>query len=96
MIVVGGGEGATVREVLRYPSVERVVMAELDGEVVDLCRKHLPTWSDGMPGQMRLDIAFLCFVHVFMYVGFLLGANLSMFGGFFVVQVRLMIHVRPC
>jgi spermidine synthase len=45
--IAGGGEGATLREVLRYPTVEEVVMVDLDDEVVELCRKHLTTWHSG-------------------------------------------------
>jgi spermidine synthase len=47
VLVLGGGEGATVREALRHPSVEEVVMVDLDGEVVEACRRYLPTWHAG-------------------------------------------------
>lgn len=42
VLIVGGGDGGCVREVCRHPEVERVVLAELDGDVVDVCRAHLP------------------------------------------------------
>lgn len=42
VLVLGGAEGATLREVLRWKTVEEVVMVDIDGEVVDACRKHLP------------------------------------------------------
>ena len=38
----GGGEGSTAREVLRHRSVERCVMVDIDGVVVDFCRDNLP------------------------------------------------------
>ncbi len=47
VLVIGGGEGASAREALRHPSVEEVVMVDLDGEVVELCKKHLTTWHQG-------------------------------------------------
>lgn len=47
VLVIGGGEGATIREVLRHRSVERVIMAELDPHVVDVCRRHLPGFHAG-------------------------------------------------
>jgi spermidine synthase len=47
VLVLGGGEGATLREALRHRSVEEVVMVDLDGEVVEACRQHLPTWHAG-------------------------------------------------
>lgn len=42
VLVVGGGDGGTVREVLRHPEVEEVVLAEIDPEVVEACRRHFP------------------------------------------------------
>ena len=42
VLVIGGGDGGTVREVLRHSRVERCVLVEIDGLVVEACRKHLP------------------------------------------------------
>ncbi|MGB3512487.1 MAG: fused MFS/spermidine synthase [Microcoleaceae cyanobacterium] len=42
VLVLGGGEGATIREVLRWQTVEKVVMIDIDGEVVEACREYLP------------------------------------------------------
>jgi spermidine synthase len=47
VLILGGGEGATVREVLRWKSVEKVVMVDIDGDVVTACRKHLPEMHQG-------------------------------------------------
>ncbi|UCF88273.1 MAG: polyamine aminopropyltransferase [bacterium] len=45
--IAGGGEGATLREVLRYKSVQEAVMVDLDEEVVRICREYLPSWHQG-------------------------------------------------
>lgn len=45
VLVIGGGDGGTVREVLRHKSVEQVVMVEIDGMVVDACRQFIPQTS---------------------------------------------------
>lgn len=45
VFIGGGGELATAREVLRHTGVERVVMVDLDGVVVDVCTKYLPEWG---------------------------------------------------
>jgi spermidine synthase len=45
VLIAGGGEGATLREALRHRTVQEVVMVDLDGELVALCRKHLASWS---------------------------------------------------
>ena len=47
VLILGGGEGATLREVLRAPGVRRATMVDIDGEVVDLCKRYLPEWSNG-------------------------------------------------
>lgn len=47
VLILGGGEGATLREVLRHPGVHRATMVDIDGEVVELCKQHLPEWSAG-------------------------------------------------
>lgn len=47
VLILGGGEGATLREVLRSPDVRRCTMVDIDGLVVELAKKHLPEWSDG-------------------------------------------------
>ena len=41
VFVAGGGEGATIREVLKHRTVERVVMVDIDREVVELCKEYL-------------------------------------------------------
>ena len=46
-MVIGGGEGATVREILRHPSVTDCLMVDIDGEVVEECRRHLPEMHRG-------------------------------------------------
>ena len=45
VLILGGGEGATLREVLRYRMVEEAVMVDMDDEVVRLSRTYLPEWS---------------------------------------------------
>ncbi|AEE14874.1 Spermidine synthase [Thermodesulfobium narugense DSM 14796] len=50
--ILGGGEGATLREVLKHPCVKRVDMIELDDLVVDISKKYLQEWcSDSFEDQ---------------------------------------------
>ena len=44
--IIGGGEGATLREVLKHKTVEKAVMIEIDEDVVELSREYLKEWSD--------------------------------------------------
>jgi spermidine synthase len=55
-LVIGGGEGATLREMLRYPSMSHAVMVDIDGEVVDLCKKHLPEMHQGAFEDSRTEL----------------------------------------
>ena len=56
VFVAGGGEGATIREALKHRSVERVVMVDIDKQVVDLCREHLPSHHRGSFEDARLRL----------------------------------------
>jgi spermidine synthase len=47
ILILGGGEGATLREVLRSPDVARATMVDIDALVIELSKKHLPEWSGG-------------------------------------------------
>ena len=55
-LIGGGGEGATLREVLAHSSMERVVMVDLDSQVVELCRKYLPNHSMGAFDDPRVEL----------------------------------------
>lgn len=49
VLVIGGGDGGTIREVLKHPSVKRAVLCEIDGKVVEISEKFLPT----IAGKLR-------------------------------------------
>ena len=56
VMVAGGGEGATIREVLRHSHVREVVMVDLDRQVVDLCKQHLPNHHRGSFDDPRVTL----------------------------------------
>jgi spermidine synthase len=45
VLVIGGGDGGTVREVLRHKQVKKCTLVEIDEMVVDACKKHIPQTS---------------------------------------------------
>ncbi len=47
VLVMGGGEGATLREVLRHRTVLKAEMFDLDLEVIEACKTYLPEWNAG-------------------------------------------------
>ena len=56
VFIGGGGEGGTLREVLAHSTVERATMIDLDREVVDLCRAHLPDHHQGSFDDSRVTL----------------------------------------
>jgi spermidine synthase len=58
VLVMGGGEGATLREVLRHPGVRRAVMVDIDGELVGLCQEWLPSFHAGAFDDPRTELVF--------------------------------------
>jgi spermidine synthase len=58
VMIIGGGEGAMAREVLKWPSVERVDMYEWDKDVVDCFRNSYRQWANGAWDDPRLEIHF--------------------------------------
>ncbi|MGF1639711.1 MAG: polyamine aminopropyltransferase [Rhodospirillales bacterium] len=55
VLIIGGGDGGVLREVLRHP-VDRVTMVEIDGRVIDLCREHMPGLSAGAFDDPRAEV----------------------------------------
>ena len=56
VLVLGGGEGATIREVLRWKTVEKVVMIDIDGEVVEACKEYLPEMHQNAFDDPRCEV----------------------------------------
>jgi spermidine synthase len=55
VLVVGGGDGGVIREILRYPTVIRAVLAEIDGKVIEASKKYFPQIA-GKLDDPRVDI----------------------------------------
>lgn len=55
VLVIGGGDGGTAREVIRHPEVDTCTMVEIDKMVVDACREHLPVCS-GQLSHPKVDL----------------------------------------
>lgn len=54
--IVGGGDGGMLRQVLKHSSVKSAVLVEIDAQVVEFCRTHLPMVSDGAFDDPRTRI----------------------------------------
>ncbi len=58
VLVIGGGEGASAREVLKHKSVRRLVMVDIDRDAVLFCKKYLPEWHRGAFDDRRMKLVF--------------------------------------
>ena len=55
-LIVGGGDGGVLREVLKHPEIEQATLCEIDRGVIDLCRQHFPEVSAGAYDDPRARI----------------------------------------
>ena len=55
-LVLGGGEGATIREILRWQSITQVSMIDIDAEVVEACKQHLPEMHQNAFADPRVEL----------------------------------------
>lgn len=65
VLVIGAGDGGTVRELVRYPSIRHIDMVEIDEEVVKVCKEYFPNSTSGLDDP-RVSLYFmdgLAFVH---------------------------------
>jgi len=58
VFIAGGGEGATLREVLAHNTVKKAVMVDIDEEVVNICRHFLPSWHQNSFDDPRAELHF--------------------------------------
>ncbi len=57
VLVVGGGDGGTVREVLAHDGIERVVLCEIDERVTRVCQDHIPSVAAAL-ADPRVELVF--------------------------------------
>jgi spermidine synthase len=58
VLIVGGGDGAILREVLRHPEVERCTLIDIDREVIEASKRYLPTVSSALENP-RADVRYM-------------------------------------
>ena len=56
VLIIGGGDGGILREVLRHKNVEHVTQVEIDGSVIDMCKEYFPRHSNGAFDDPRATI----------------------------------------
>ncbi|MCX7758690.1 MAG: bis-aminopropyl spermidine synthase family protein [bacterium] len=58
VLIIGGGEGATLREVLKYKSVEKVVMVDIDEELHKIAIEYLKEWHQNSFSSNKVHLIF--------------------------------------
>jgi spermidine synthase len=56
VLIAGGGEGATLREVLAHKTVKKAVMVDIDKQVIDICRRFLVDFHQGSFDDPRTEL----------------------------------------
>ena len=56
VLIIGGGDGGVLREVLRHDHVQTATLCEIDQSVIDLSLEHFPTISNGAFDDPRAEI----------------------------------------
>ena len=56
VLIVGGGDGGMIREVLKHASVEQATMVEIDNDVIEMAKQYLPRHSAGAFDDERANI----------------------------------------
>lgn len=59
VLIMGGGEGAVLRELCRYPGIENIVMVDIDSQIIELSREYLSGWHQGSYDDSRVELLHL-------------------------------------
>jgi spermidine synthase len=62
VLVVGGGDGGVIREILKHEKVEKAVLVEIDGKVIEYSKKYLPEIACGLDNprvEVKVDDGFM-------------------------------------
>lgn len=58
ILILGAGEGATAREVLKHKTIEQIVAVDIDKEVIDLCKKYLYEMHQGSFSNPKVKLIY--------------------------------------
>ena len=56
VLVIGGGDGGVLRELLKHEKIEKIKLVEIDEEVINLSKKYLPKISDGAFDNKKVEV----------------------------------------
>ncbi|MHB1654665.1 MAG: polyamine aminopropyltransferase [Desulfitobacteriaceae bacterium] len=56
VLVIGGGDGGAIREVVKHPSVKKATLVEIDGRVIETSKKYLPEIAVALEGNPKVEV----------------------------------------
>ena len=56
ILIIGGGDGGAAKEYLKHPSVEKIIIAEIDSVVIDFCKEHLSKVHDDSFSNSKVEV----------------------------------------
>lgn len=56
VLIIGGGDGGVLREILKHKTVKKASLIEIDGDVIEVSKKYMPEISDGAFDNPRADV----------------------------------------
>ncbi len=56
VLIIGGGDGGMLRELVRHKDIQRITLVEIDRFVIELAKEYLPSLSKGAYNDPRLEI----------------------------------------
>lgn len=58
VLIIGGGDGGVVREVVRYAEINTVTLCEIDGAVIEVCQQHFPELTESLQDKrVKIEIS---------------------------------------
>jgi spermidine synthase len=58
VLIIGGGDGGSARELLKHPNLTNATMIDIDEELVRMCEEHMPKLSNGAFKNPNLNLIF--------------------------------------
>ncbi|MDR3270672.1 MAG: polyamine aminopropyltransferase [Peptococcaceae bacterium] len=56
VLVIGGGDGGSLREVTRHPKVRQATLCEIDARVIEVCQEYFPAIANALRGNPKAEI----------------------------------------
>lgn len=56
VLVIGGGDGGAIREIVKHPKVKEATLVEIDGRVIETSREYLPEIAEALQGNLKVKV----------------------------------------